>query len=462
VQPAVQVNTDASGADVVGDAANEPSIAVDPLAPNRMAIGWRQFDTTSSAFREAGWAWTNDGGRTWHFEGVLEDGAFRSDPVLASNAEGTFFYCSLKEDFTADLWRSDDGGQTFTAPVALAGGDKPWIAIDRTGGIGHGNIYAAWVQGGLAGDKIFTRSVDGGLTFQPPVEIPNPPRLGTVAVGVNGAVYVVGVKSAPYNPNIFYCRRSLNAQNPEAVVTFDLSSTVNMGGALVDGGVPNPTGLLGQAWVDVDRSTGPFAGSIYMLSTVRPFNGSATRPTCTSCAATTAAPRGRRPSASTTMRPTITRTSGSARSPWRRPAGSTPSGATPAPIRPASSPSSTTRTRSTAVRRGRRTCPSRRRGTPPSAGRRRRRSATTTTWSPTRWASTWRSRARSRRAGRLLPADRSVRLQRQRCAGRARHRVRRVRRLQRQRDSGHVRHRGRRAHRRRLRRHAGPVRRAHG
>ena len=44
----VQVNVDASGLNIVGDAANEPSIAVDPTDPNKMAIGWRQFDSISS------------------------------------------------------------------------------------------------------------------------------------------------------------------------------------------------------------------------------------------------------------------------------------------------------------------------------------------------------------------------------------------------------------------------------
>ena len=39
----VQVNVDATGANIVGDAANEPSIAVDPNDPSRIAIGWRQF-----------------------------------------------------------------------------------------------------------------------------------------------------------------------------------------------------------------------------------------------------------------------------------------------------------------------------------------------------------------------------------------------------------------------------------
>src|SRR5262245_27395430 len=46
----VQVNVSSSQANITGDAANEPSIAVDPNNHNRMAIGWRQFDTVSSNF----------------------------------------------------------------------------------------------------------------------------------------------------------------------------------------------------------------------------------------------------------------------------------------------------------------------------------------------------------------------------------------------------------------------------
>src|SRR4051795_12727602 len=61
----VQVNVNSLGQDIVGDAANEPSIAVDPTNPNRMAIGWRQFNTISSSFRQAGVAYTTNGGQTW-------------------------------------------------------------------------------------------------------------------------------------------------------------------------------------------------------------------------------------------------------------------------------------------------------------------------------------------------------------------------------------------------------------
>src|SRR6476646_11454058 len=90
-----QANVDAKGNNIVGDAANECSISVDPTNTSKMAIGWRQFDSVLSNFRQGGWGYTTDAGTTWTFPGVLEPGVFRSDPVLYSNETGTFFYLSL-------------------------------------------------------------------------------------------------------------------------------------------------------------------------------------------------------------------------------------------------------------------------------------------------------------------------------------------------------------------------------
>ena len=85
-----QVNVNANGQNILGDAANEPSIAVDPTNRNRMAIGWRQFNSVTSNFRQAGYGYTSNGGTTWTFPGVLENNVFRSDPVLYSDDTGVF------------------------------------------------------------------------------------------------------------------------------------------------------------------------------------------------------------------------------------------------------------------------------------------------------------------------------------------------------------------------------------
>ena len=175
----VQVNVDEYGSNIPGDAANEPSIAIDPTDPSRMVIGWRQFDTVASDFRQAGWAYSHDGGHWWTFPGVLEPGVFRSDPVLDADADGNFYYQSISPggaSLLCHIFRSTDGGLSWEPPVFAYGGDKNWMAIDRTNGIGRGNIYAIWQRFfNCCDDQTFTRSTDGGASFIYPTHIPSSP-----------------------------------------------------------------------------------------------------------------------------------------------------------------------------------------------------------------------------------------------------------------------------------------------
>lgn len=267
----IQVNVDAGGNNIIGDAANEPSIAVDPTQPNRMAIGWRQFDTITSNFRQAGVGYTIDGGRTWTFPGVLDPGVFRSDPVLEAAADGTFYYNSLSVNgnYWCDVFSSGDAGSTWSAPVYAYGGDKAWMAVDRTGGLGEGNIYAAWDYAGCCGDDWFNRSTDGAQSFEYPAPIPSQPYWGVTTVGPDGTVYVAGTTSYG-SDNAFAVAFSTTVQNPGAPLAFDGAVQVGLGGALLYGGGPNPGGLLGQVWVAADHSSGPTAGNLYLLASVDP------------------------------------------------------------------------------------------------------------------------------------------------------------------------------------------------
>jgi len=109
-----QVNVDANGNNIVGDAANECTISVDPTNGNNMVIGWRQFNSVQSNFRQGGWGYTTDGGVHWTFPGVLENNVFRSDPVTNSDETGKFFYLSLLNSLCENMYRSTNGGQTWT------------------------------------------------------------------------------------------------------------------------------------------------------------------------------------------------------------------------------------------------------------------------------------------------------------------------------------------------------------
>jgi hypothetical protein len=264
-----QVNVDQNGNNILGDAANECAISVDPTNLSKMAIGWRQFNSVSSNFRQGGWGYSIDGGITWTFPGVLVPGVFRSDPVTNSDEAGTFFYLSLLETFCDNMWRSTNGGQSWMelqADGLAGGGDKEWFTIDKTGGPGHGFQYQSSDGINCSGGGVqFQRSIDGGVTWQPPITIPNSPTIGTLDVDTNGNLFIGGEGSST-----FFCERSSNAQIGGQTPTFDQSTAVNMGGTLIFGGAINPGGLAGQLFLAIDRSGGPTNNNIYMLASVVP------------------------------------------------------------------------------------------------------------------------------------------------------------------------------------------------
>jgi hypothetical protein len=264
-----QVNVDANGQNITADAANEPSISVDPTDRNKMVIGWRQFDSVSSNFRQAGWGFTANGGVSWTFPGVLENNVFRSDPVLASNDVGHFFYLSLLTNFDDNVWRSLDSGQSWTNLGFATGGDKQWFAIDNTNSSGHGFQYQCWsTAGNNYGGRQFSRSTDGGSNWMNPINIPNSPIWGTLDVNANGDLFIGGVNGDTLQN---WCVRSSNARNGGIIPTFNQATAVNLGGNIVAGKSINPEGLMGQIFLAVDRSGGSTNNNVYMLASVTPF-----------------------------------------------------------------------------------------------------------------------------------------------------------------------------------------------
>ncbi len=273
---AVQVNVDELGQNIQGDAANETSLAVDPTDSDKMVIGWRQFDSVANNFRQAGYAHTDDGGQTWIFPGVIEPGVFRSDPVLDSDSQGGVYYNSLtvegSSDYLCDVFRSTEAGQPWDEGTSAQGGDKQWMVIDKTGGIGDGNIYSFWTSyWSICGPGFFTRSVDAGESYESCIEIPDDPYWGTLAVapgsGFNpsGVLYTVGA----YDDDLVVAR-STNARYAGQSVSWGLSTVVDIGGFMDSRTGPNPGGLLGQAHIATASSDDQVGHAVYVLCSVNP------------------------------------------------------------------------------------------------------------------------------------------------------------------------------------------------
>jgi len=271
----VQVNVDLGGNNISGDAANEPSIAIDPNNPDRIVIGWRQFDSILSDFRQAGRGYSHDGGLSWIFPGVLQRGEFGSDPVVDSDPQGNFYYYSLQPEREKSrpwgcwLYKSSNGGVTFAPGIYGYGGDKAWMTIDKTSGPSAGNIYIVWSpNAGCCGGNLFTRSLNGGQTFMPPIPVPLNPFTGTITVASDGSVYLCGAADYAGAPVM----RSVDARVPVITPTFGLATRAYLGGTTVFGTGPNPGGLLGQIWI-ATGPPGPQSRNVYVCGSVRPLTG---------------------------------------------------------------------------------------------------------------------------------------------------------------------------------------------
>jgi hypothetical protein len=263
VENPVQVNVAAGSGNIVGDAANEPTLAVDPLAPDRMVTVWRQFDDVDGSLRTAGWATSVDGGRSWTARGAVDPGVFSSDPVLAADDDGRFYLLGLEAGYqSCRLHHSDDGGMSWGPAIPALGGDKPWLGVDGQ----RGHVYVSWDSSfSCCGISSFARSTDAGQTFGEAIEIDPAPALGTMAVGPEGEVYVSGIVDI----GTFAVARSVDARDPSAHPTFTVSE-VDLGGFFAFLNDPNPEGLSGMPWVAVGQPVGPLSAPVFLLASVVP------------------------------------------------------------------------------------------------------------------------------------------------------------------------------------------------
>jgi hypothetical protein len=114
-----------------------------------------------------------------------------SDPVLAFDNRGNLYYAGIAVNlqtfnFTAYVAVYVNNGANYSFTTLLQGfNDFPQIAIDTTGGASDGNVYITATNG-------LYRSTNGGATFSTPLTITGMPT--DVKVGSNGNVYVTSTQ----------------------------------------------------------------------------------------------------------------------------------------------------------------------------------------------------------------------------------------------------------------------------
>lgn len=158
----------------------EPHLAVNPKDPQNLLAAAMVITKPDMSRRDCATFSSLDGGHTWkrHDLGLRNS----ADVWLAFLPDGTAVLGTLGEANGEDqllVYRSSDGGQTWSSQPALLGGghDHPTLVVDSLSKQLAGSLYAISGRGwknkeGKGRDAVFvSRSSDGGLSFPTPTHI---------------------------------------------------------------------------------------------------------------------------------------------------------------------------------------------------------------------------------------------------------------------------------------------------
>ncbi|HEY0948612.1 sialidase family protein, partial [Nocardioides sp.] len=273
---------------------SETALAIDA---STVCAGYNDF----TAGGLSGLASSANSGQTWtDLDGI----GGRGDPVIAAHSTtGDFFYGEIATtggNPAIGIARSTDGCQTFAAAVdaspvssGLAGttlNDKPWIAVDNTGGANDGDVYVCWTRffqttpGNAAtgtSEMRFSRSNDNGATFiGEQVIVPQgSAAFGcSIQVGANGEIYIAYANRAA--DQIEFLRSLDGGLTFGAIIDIDAAAAqpgdvtaanncgTNNTRPILNGNIR----MLHGAWLAVDTTGGPNDGNIYVAWMENPAN----------------------------------------------------------------------------------------------------------------------------------------------------------------------------------------------
>ena len=254
-------------------------------------------------------------------------------PHMAMDDTGTL-HLAWTDDFRIFYKRSEDRGQSFSPPLRVSGGSaaalRPRLAV-------HGStVHLVWTQdpdnatSSEMKEVMYSRSLDGGVTFTAPVNLSNSPgqsQEARVAVDSAGTVFVAWDEASPARHLVL--RRSSDGGASFQATRMPLR---RRHGRL-------PARLPQRRLHHLSRAGGESHDGASLRRLARPGRPGSSR--CSSVARSTAARRSPRRATSRTGRSTpIAR-----RSPWARPAASW------SPGRTGRTPSTTSTTPSSPVHR---------------------------------------------------------------------------------------------------------------
>ena len=195
----------------------EPWVEVNPTDPGNVIAVWQQDRWSNGGARGLLTAVTHDGGATWdttfpHFSvcagGTAANGGNyerSSDPWVTFSPNGDAYQISLSVNFIEDpatailVSKSDNGGDTWSEPTTVArdpSDEPPFLFNDKESITADPNdsdfVYAIWDRlrfpsdranfnaqhaFSFRGDAIFSRTTNGGASWEPARAIFSPRKL---------------------------------------------------------------------------------------------------------------------------------------------------------------------------------------------------------------------------------------------------------------------------------------------
>ncbi len=197
----------------------EPTIGVDPQNPSIIVAGAQDYRLLSiGGHRWHGYYRSTDNGLTWSVSLVpgfpgdtspqgasspLRAFSCISDPALAFDRSGNVYYAGISCNFRLFAVKYTNDGATYSGatvfPRSTFGfADKPWIAVDNSGGPNDGHVYITYDGFGITGvtGAYFIRSTDGGQAWSFPISA-EPATLTGITVDPIGRVTVSGLDFSP-------------------------------------------------------------------------------------------------------------------------------------------------------------------------------------------------------------------------------------------------------------------------